>query len=715
MLTCHLGTLKTRKRPADFSPHVIAVNSNTPGAAVHELEPDSDLHDYSLDANSQANMHQNHNQQGPPFHLDTFMDNDPIMNSAGPFHQTLFSPGTSPMVPNGPFSNIYNGSSVPSSSMNTADIYSPPGSAYQSTVSTPHPATDNDGFYFGAQDVRPNRSQGFRQPAANTSGHMGQQFMYSSSRPGHGNSNSNGSNGNNPMFPATGTGSESVSAYSTAPGSFGHIDPTQVFQPDNSLGSPGVSMNQENMFSFGADSDDEDNNAFADRNLSMQNDFSNMDESGTLGWDASLPGQFSTQAARFPGGPPRKQVVIGGTTTEYVDSAGGDWEGAGLSRSQSQSFRGGPGDRQQKLPRNASTPSHLAGKHSGFDHLGQSLPNSPGADGPGVVSGFSSVAPSRPSSPSMSKQGSSSNLQGAGGANQGDGNGPTTCTNCFTQTTPLWRRNPEGQPLCNACGLFLKLHGVVRPLSLKTDVIKKRNRGSGANVPVSGTSTRSKKGASAAASRKNSSLSISNAAKEAASNPPKSAANNASSSGANSVQTVATPPSVARAGSTNEGESPASAGAASSTNTAGSTPNSHFGSTGSSAAAMGGKGVIPIAAAPPKAAPGPGASMARSSTSSSKRQRRHSKSGTEVSLGMDLDSPGNSTGSNEAARGSSIPSTSMPIMPGGMMPNSFHMAQQRPMMGSNVVQMGGNQQKSMMGSPASSSGPQEWEWLTMSL
>lgn len=53
---------------------------------------------------------------------------------------------------------------------------------------------------------------------------------------------------------------------------------------------------------------------------------------------------------------------------------------------------------------------------------------------------------------------------------------PTSCTNCHTQTTPLWRRNPEGQPLCNACGLFLKLHGVVRPLSLKTDVIKKRNR-----------------------------------------------------------------------------------------------------------------------------------------------------------------------------------------------------------------------------------------------
>lgn len=53
---------------------------------------------------------------------------------------------------------------------------------------------------------------------------------------------------------------------------------------------------------------------------------------------------------------------------------------------------------------------------------------------------------------------------------------PTQCTNCRTKTTPLWRRNPEGELLCNACGLFLKLHGEVRPLKLKTNIIKKRNR-----------------------------------------------------------------------------------------------------------------------------------------------------------------------------------------------------------------------------------------------
>ncbi|KAK3353655.1 hypothetical protein B0T25DRAFT_219171 [Lasiosphaeria hispida] len=51
-----------------------------------------------------------------------------------------------------------------------------------------------------------------------------------------------------------------------------------------------------------------------------------------------------------------------------------------------------------------------------------------------------------------------------------------TCQNCTTTTTPLWRRDEMGAVLCNACGLFLKLHGRPRPISLKTDVIKSRNR-----------------------------------------------------------------------------------------------------------------------------------------------------------------------------------------------------------------------------------------------
>ncbi|KAJ9094496.1 hypothetical protein QFC21_006036 [Naganishia friedmannii] len=69
----------------------------------------------------------------------------------------------------------------------------------------------------------------------------------------------------------------------------------------------------------------------------------------------------------------------------------------------------------------------------------------------------------------------------AGGNVLGTSETPTHCSNCQTTNTPLWRRDPEGQPLCN------KLHGVVRPLSLKTDVIKKRNRAApGGKESVSG-------------------------------------------------------------------------------------------------------------------------------------------------------------------------------------------------------------------------------------
>ncbi|KAJ3080812.1 hypothetical protein HK102_002790, partial [Quaeritorhiza haematococci] len=58
---------------------------------------------------------------------------------------------------------------------------------------------------------------------------------------------------------------------------------------------------------------------------------------------------------------------------------------------------------------------------------------------------------------------------------------PPSCSNCFTTKTSLWRRAvTTGETLCNACGLFYKLHGVVRPVSMKTDVIRKRNRNKGA-------------------------------------------------------------------------------------------------------------------------------------------------------------------------------------------------------------------------------------------
>lgn len=682
---------RTRKRPAEFSPHVSAFTGN------HDFEADTDLHDYSLDGQPMDQAHSSAvSQVSHPtvqFSLENFsMGPDPILTSAGPIQQNFsFSPTASPMVSHNGYNGMYNHSSMNQATIGGADYYSPPGSAYPSTVSTPHPMAEGDSMFFNGLDGRQQRPQNYRAGPPQVSNPMGQQFMY----PPSGNS----------MLPPSTTGADtSVTTFAVNDG-FGNVDPNTIFQSEQSMRSPGVGLMQENMFSFGAESDneDEDGGAFPDR-LGMHQSFSPGDESGmdmntntSMGWDASLPGQFSTHAARYPAGPPRKQVTIGGATSnDNGTDAQGEWESdlGGLPRTQS--FHSNADRRQQKIPRTASTPGANLGRGNPFDRLAQSTPNSPpAADNNGTRSGYSSVAPSRPSSPppSSSKQGSTSNLQAAGA---GDSSAPTTCTNCFTQTTPLWRRNPEGQPLCNACGLFLKLHGVVRPLSLKTDVIKKRNRGSGAPLPVGGSSSRSKKGtngsgtASGPGSRKNSTMTL--------------------SASANTAQAV-TPPAAANGGQ--EGESPASVGGGG-VHTAGSTPSY----AGSATGAVGGKGVVPIAAAPPKNTPGPGAasqSRGVSTSSSSKRQRRSSKGASQIES-MEVDSPENSTGSNDAARSvSSTNSYGLPNPPSlGGLANGYGMTQ-RPVMGTNMMGMTSMPHSGMISPAGAGAGPQEWEWLTMSL
>ena len=60
----------------------------------------------------------------------------------------------------------------------------------------------------------------------------------------------------------------------------------------------------------------------------------------------------------------------------------------------------------------------------------------------------------------VSKQSSGSGSgSGGGGGNRRAG---LTCSNCSTSTTTLWRRNSQGEPVCNACGLYFKLHSVSR-------------------------------------------------------------------------------------------------------------------------------------------------------------------------------------------------------------------------------------------------------------
>jgi GATA-binding protein, other eukaryote len=706
-----LGTIQTRKRPANFSPQV----PPTAGAMIpNNPDLDADLHEYSLDHSHQPGMlHQLNTHPGVPFQLDPYnMEHDPILTSAGPFQQGFsFSPSESPLVSHGPFSTMYNNAAM-GSSLNSREYYSPPGSAYPSAVSTPQPIPEGEQMFFHpGVDMHHPRPPNYNHGQSSLAGSMGPPYMY------------NGNSG--PMFTAVSSANHSESF---TPGTFGvqqHIDPSQVFQSEHGSGrSPGAHLApHETIFSFGADSDgeDEEGTAFADRTLMMQQEYSqsSMDDtsmdmtgaSGNLQWDASLPGQFNTQAARYPGGPPRKQVTIGGTTTDMVSSPL-EWDGSGGSlgrghastASVSDNRRNG-NDRRQKIPRTSSTPNAaLMGQHNGiFDRSAQSTPNSP-PDLNGSISGFSSVAPSRPGSPS--NKGSSSNLAGAGGADNGI---PTTCTNCFTQTTPLWRRNPEGHPLCNACGLFLKLHGVVRPLSLKTDVIKKRNRGSGATLPVSGggASTRAAKKSGAASgsasagttsgttTRKNSTAAINNAS---------------------NINVVTTPNSL-RARSVNESESPPSiSGAAGSgSSTAGSTPTSYHGSAGSSGGGtVGGKTVVPIAAAPPKSTPGPGAasSVPRTVAVAPKRQRRHSKSVSAVEgSGMDIDSPETPNGGMLESRMSGMGGMILGGPTGVSMglANGFGMAQRPMMMGP-----GGMVGPNGVGGPGGT-GPQEWEWLTMSL
>ena len=371
---------------------------------------------------------------------------------------------------------------------------------------------------------------------------------------------------------------------------------------------------------------------------------------GGLQWDANLTNQFSSSAPRFPNGP-KKSVTIGGT--EMMPSP--DWGGGSLGRSYGSAssvseLRNRSNDpRRQKIPRTSSTPNAPALVQSAhmLHNRTMSSPNSP------PESAYSSAAPSRPDSPGPPK---SANVEG--------NSGPTTCTNCFTQTTPLWRRNPEGQPLCNACGLFLKLHGVVRPLSLKTDVIKKRNRGAGNAAPGAG--ARSKK-----SSRKNS-----------------------------MVQASAPPPAVAvLAQQPADSESPKSAASSNGVNGFGAIPEQPTTPP-----------IAPAGTAAPRGGGAPGSSPRRT------RRQSRAESSQDFQAALAAMSSAAGAGPPAAAAGGGLVGVDFdavmrPVKVVGVdvSPRQQVRIAQQP----QVMLFPGAMGQGV--SPATNAAPQEWEWLTMSL
>lgn len=595
------------------------------------------------------------------------------------------------MASGGPFSSMYHPTSL-GSSFQSSGFYSPSASNYHSTASTPQPVTEGEGMYFdrNTAEARPRIPHyGSHQPSGLATS-MQAQYVFNPS--------------SDTMF-APVTSSNNMAFSAPAYSMPGHIDPNQVFQsPEfaNSATSPGMQGQQRHdIFTFGADSDDndDDDGAFAERNLMGSQSYSPMDEqslenANTFGWEPNLSNQFNPTQARYPGGPPRKTVTIGGA--EMVPSSQ-DWNNASLptrthgSAASVSELRNRMGDprRQSKIPRTASTPnttnfgSHFGQGMHGTGSDGQSIPATPTGE-----SGFSSALPSRPTSPGGSKQGENSGQ-------------PTTCTNCFTQTTPLWRRNPEGHPLCNACGLFLKLHGVVRPLSLKTDVIKKRNRGSGNTVSTGGNATGSSGRTSKKSSRKNS-----------------------------IAQTPTTPASAkASSGLTQATRSESQAGESES-------PKSVVtsGSGGSSGVSGNRSGVVPIAPGPPKnplpqgvrTAPAPTQGMA-------KRTRRQSRaSGQDFEMGDADDTSGRSASAQSASQLSTPhagPATRRKEAQMQQMQQFQQQAAQQQMqqvhamgvqhgmqkMGGMHMQPGQPIMVGGSGAAGQTPGPQEWEWLTMSL
>ncbi|ODQ56253.1 hypothetical protein SAICODRAFT_4441 [Saitoella complicata NRRL Y-17804] len=548
---------QNRKRAADFSPKVAPVaplasitipNDPEVEPTVYNLEPPDAPPSFPLQTSHPGNF---------PYGLDP-------LAMEGPEGIITPHPGSIPSQNAFSFSNSFHQpSSFPqmcnslSSSVQSEQVFSPPGSQPTSRVSTPYAMQETaDSMYFPSYPQDHSVSSSVNMPFG--SHHMSGSFMPGSAQSGFDMNMVFSPQDNEVYIPGDGGASAPTSLPTSQYGSPiaefpQHVNPRQVL-----TGGFGGAPHRNVTFGFGDEEENDDgsgargrgsrsssgtttpNQQYGDFQFNvpkkpesqpMAQPMVNPRFGTAMGIDTSRSSSFSASYGRSPTvssfaamhtqpNPTRKVTIAAPDdmrpmpTTAPHRRTGSISAGAGRSR-------------KAAIQRTNSTPNTMAMAKEAMSAAAkraQSNPCSPPevhrSLPPGTASGTGSAGASSqgasPASASDKNTPPADTKAEKAGKSQ---NGVTSCTNCGTTTTPLWRRNPEGQPLCNACGLFLKLHGVVRPLSLKTDVIKKRNRGnpssSNTAAPQSGSGPVAVPGAGAGSraakkpiSRKNSAGSI---------------------------------------------------------------------------------------------------------------------------------------------------------------------------------------------------------------
>jgi GATA zinc finger len=276
----------------------------------------------------------------------------------------------------------------------------------------------------------------------------------------------------------------------------------------------------DNTFGFGfeAESKKETRQDFRSQIFTMQNVSGqpSMDDlspelelsEGALPWPSGPQRQFYAQNVFHSNNQANTQDSFYGTNTPMLPSNYG-WDNSEdfpngtniASSSNAVPALTKPYDEQQMWPLESSTSNSTSHtdfvdrpqNQNLFDPSSPSAPTSPSDEGDSTRGFSSAPVPTLPSGEPNTQSTRKLSRVSSTESEKGD---PISCSNCSTTNTSLWRRTHDGLPVCNACGLFMRLHGIPRPLSLKTDVVKKRKRerapGASATGKSGGTRTRAR-------------------------------------------------------------------------------------------------------------------------------------------------------------------------------------------------------------------------------